>query len=107
MNNTNRGLPLGRGLAAQKAYVRETLDLIAGATGVRPVGWSSPSVYSNGDTMQAVAAQGITHTIDPMDSDIISRLKTPDGSPIPPPHPVVTGDMGPPLARVTTPAQPP
>src|SRR5215831_19211826 len=26
MNNTNRGLPLGRGLAAQKTYVRETLD---------------------------------------------------------------------------------
>src|SRR6516225_11840931 len=48
MNNTSRMLPLGRGLAAQKAYVRETLDLIASATGVRPTGWSSPSVYSNG-----------------------------------------------------------
>src|SRR5262245_10375055 len=80
MNNTSRMLPLGRGLAAQKAYVRETLDLIASATGVRPNGWSSPSVYSNGDTMQAVAAEGITYTIDQMDSDIISRLQTPDGS---------------------------
>ena len=28
MNNTNRMLPLGRGLAAQKAYIRETLDLL-------------------------------------------------------------------------------
>jgi len=99
MNNTNHGLPLGRGLAAQKAYVRETLDVIAGATGVRPVGWSLPSVYSNGDTMQAVAAEGITYTIDQMDSDIISRLKTPDGSP------VVTVDMGQHLSRMKTPAE--
>ena len=79
MNNTSRMLPLGRGLAEQKAYIRRTLDLIAAATGVRPTGWSSPSVYSNGDTMQAMAAEGITHTLDQMDSDIISRLKTPDG----------------------------
>src|SRR5262249_40496542 len=67
MNNTNRMLPLERGLAAQKAYIRETLDLIAGATGVRPTGRSSPSVYSNGDTMQAIAAEGIPYTIDQMD----------------------------------------
>ena len=46
MNNTSRMLPLGRGLAEQKAYIRQTLDMIAGATGVRPAGWSSPSVYS-------------------------------------------------------------
>src|SRR5262249_57046752 len=107
MNNTNRGLPLGRGLAAQKTYVRETLDLIAGATGVRPVGWSSPSVYSNGDTMQAVAAEGITHTIDQMDSDIISRFKQPDGSLGQPPYPVVTVGMGPHLAPMKAPAHVP
>src|SRR5262249_54314025 len=74
MDTTSRMLPLGRGLAAQKAYIRETLDLIASATGVRPTGWSSPSVYSNGDTMQAIAAEGITYTIDQMDSDVISTL---------------------------------
>ena len=79
MNNSNRTLPLGRGLAAQKAYIRRTLDLIASQTGVRPAGWSSPSVYSNGDTMQAVAAEGITYTLDQMDSDVVARLKTPDG----------------------------
>jgi len=49
--------------------------------------------------MQAVAAEGITYTIDQMDSDIISRLKTPDGSP------VVTVDMGQHLARMKTPAE--
>jgi peptidoglycan/xylan/chitin deacetylase (PgdA/CDA1 family) len=81
------------------------LDLIAGATGVRPVGWSSPSVYSNADTMQAVAAEGITYTIDQMDSDIISRLKTPDGSLIQLPYPVVTVDMGQHLARMKTPPE--
>jgi peptidoglycan/xylan/chitin deacetylase (PgdA/CDA1 family) len=105
MNNTSRMLPLGRGLAAQKVYVRETLDLIASATGARPNGWSSPSVYSNGDTMQAVAAEGITYTIDQMDSDIVSRLQTPDGSLVQLPYPVVTVDMGQQLARMKTPAE--
>src|SRR5499427_8176884 len=105
MNNSNRGLPLGRGLAAQKAYIRETLDMIAGATGVRPAGWSSPSVYSNGDTMQAMADEGITYTLDQMDSDIISRLRTPDGPVVLLPYPVVTVDMGQYLARMKTPVE--
>jgi allantoinase len=105
MNNSSRILPLGRGLAAQKAYIRRTLDLIATATGVRPTGWSSPSVYANGDTMQAVAAEGITYTLDQMDSDIIARLKTPDGSLVLLPYPVVTVDMGQQLARMKSPAE--
>src|SRR4051812_12291031 len=94
MNNTSHMLPLGRGLAEQRAYIRRTLDLIAGATGIKPTGWSSPSVYSNGDTMQAMAAEGISYNLDQMDSDIISRLKTPDGSLVLLPYPVVTVDMG-------------
>src|SRR5436190_10747198 len=61
MNNTNRMLPLGRGLDEQKAYIRETLDVIAAATGVRPTGWSSPSVYSNGHPMRATAAEAVPH----------------------------------------------
>src|SRR5258707_10384367 len=74
MNNSSHILPLGRGLAEQKAYIRRTLELIAATTGVKPTGWSSPSVYSNGDTMQAMAAEGIAYNLDQMDSDIISRL---------------------------------
>jgi allantoinase len=105
MNNSNRGLPLGRGLAAQRAYIRKTLDVIASATEVMPTGWSSPSVYSNGDTMQAIAAEGITYTLDQMDSDIISRLKTPAGSLALLPYPVVTVDMGQQLARMKNPAE--
>ena len=45
-----------------------------------PPGWSTPSVYSNGDTMQAMAAEGIAYTLDQMDFDIISRLRTPAGA---------------------------
>jgi peptidoglycan/xylan/chitin deacetylase (PgdA/CDA1 family) len=105
MNNTSRMLPLGRGLAEQKVYVRRTLDLIAATTGVKATGWSSPSVYSNGDTMQAVAAEGIAYTLDQMDSDIISRLKTPDGAVALLPYPVGTVDMGQLLARAKTPRE--
>ena len=105
MNNSNRTLPLGRGLAAQTAYIHRTLDLIASDTGVRPAGWSSPSVYANGDTMQAVTAAGLTYTLDQMDSDVIARLKTPDGPLILLPYPVVTVDMGQQLARMKSPAE--
>jgi hypothetical protein len=105
INNTNRLLPLGRGLAAQKAYIRQTLDLIASSTGVRATGWSSPSIYSDGDTMQAIAAEGITYTIDEMDSDVISRLKTPDGAVALIPYPVVTIDLGLNLSRMKSPTE--
>ena len=105
LNNTTHMLPLGRGVAEQKAYIRRTLDRIDGATDVRPVGWSSPSVYSDGDTMQAAAAEGIAYTLDQMDSDIISRLKTPDGGLALLPYPVVTVDVGQELARMKSPAE--
>ena len=105
MNNSNDILPLGRGLAEQRAYIRRTLDLIASTTGARPTGWSSPSVYSNGDTMQAMAAEGIVYNIDQMDSDFISRLKTPDGALVLLPYPTVTVDMGQFLARMKSPAE--
>src|SRR6516164_717917 len=105
INNTSQLLPLGRGLAEQKAYIHRTLDAIAGATGARPAGWSSPSVDSNGDTMQAIAAEGITYTLDQMDSDIVSRLATPDGPVVLLPYPVVTVDMGQHLARMKTPVE--
>jgi allantoinase len=105
MNNSNRTLPLGRGVDEQKAYIRQTLDLIAATTAVKSTGWSSPSVYSNGDTMQAMAAEGITYTLDQMDSDIVSRLKTPQGPLILLPYPVVTVDMGQSLARMKTPSE--
>jgi len=105
MNNTSNQLPLGRGVAEQKAYIRRTLDQIASATGMRPTGWSSPSVYSDRDTMQAMAAEGITYNIDQMDSDVISRLKTPDGSLVLLPYPTVTVDMGQFLARMKGPSE--
>jgi allantoinase len=105
MNNSSHTLPLGRGLGPQKEYIRRTLDMIAGTTGARPTGWSSPSVYSNGDTMQAMAAEGIGYTLDGMDSDIVSRLNTPDGSVLLLPYPVVTVDMGQHLARMKSPAE--
>jgi hypothetical protein len=105
MNNSNDILPLGRGLAEQKAYIRRTLDLIATTSGMRPTGWSSPSVYANGDTMQAMAAEGISYNIDQMDSDFISRLKTPEGALVLLPYPTVTVDMGQFLARMKSPTE--
>jgi allantoinase len=53
MNNSTETLPLAAGVDAQEAYIRKTLDLIKKDTGVRPRGWSSPSVYSNRETFPA------------------------------------------------------
>ena len=92
-------------LAEQKAYVRQTLEMITDATGSRPHGWSSPSVYSNGDTPEAVAAEGVVYTLDQMDSDIIERFKTPEGPLMLLPYPVVTVDMGQELARMHGPRE--
>ncbi len=105
MNNTSRMLPLMGGLDEQKAYIRETLNLIASTTGMKPAGWSSPSVYANADTMQAAAAAGITYTLDQMDSDIVSQLHTPDGPLVLLPYPVITVDMGQNLTRMKSPSE--
>jgi allantoinase len=76
LNNSTDLLPLAQGQEAQRTYIRQTLDLIAKDTGVRSLGWSSPSVYPNADTYAATAAKGIRYSLDGMDSDILSRLAT-------------------------------
>src|SRR5258708_19965082 len=71
INNSTELLPLGRGLDAQRAYIRRTLDLIEKDTGVRPRGGSSPSVYPNADTFTATAGEGISYSLHAMDSHVL------------------------------------
>jgi peptidoglycan/xylan/chitin deacetylase (PgdA/CDA1 family) len=104
INNSTQLLPLAGGMEAQKAYVRRTLDAIARDTGVRPQGWSSPSVYPNADTFAATAAEGVTYTLDGMDTDTLSRLATPSGPLLLIPYPPTTVDMGQYLTRGLEPA---
>jgi len=94
LNNSTELLPLADGLAGQEAYVHRTLDMIEKDTGVRSHGWSSPSVYPNAGTFTAVAAEGITYSLDGMDSDILTRLTTESGPLVLIPYPTVTVDMG-------------
>jgi peptidoglycan/xylan/chitin deacetylase (PgdA/CDA1 family) len=103
LNNSTQLLPLGRGLAAQRDYVRRTLDAIERDTGVRSAGWSSPSVYPNGDTFVATAAEGVRYTLDGMDADTLSRLDTVSGPLLLIPYPAVTVDMGQYLSRAKEP----
>jgi peptidoglycan/xylan/chitin deacetylase (PgdA/CDA1 family) len=105
INNSTDMLPLGRGLDEQEAYINRTLKLIEKETGVRSRGWSSPSVYPNADTFRATAAEGITYTLDGMDSDVLSRLTTQSGPLVLIPYPVVTVDMGQYLERSKEPSQ--
>lgn len=99
LNNSTDLLPLGQGPAAQRAYIRQTLDMIEKSTGVRSVGWSSPSVYPDAQTFAATAAEGIRYTLDGMDSDILSRLGTSPRPLVLVPYPPTVVDMGQYLAR--------
>jgi hypothetical protein len=98
INNSTALLPLVEGPAAQRAYIRQTIDRIEKSTGIRTIGWSSPSVYPNADTFEATAAEGIRYSLGGMDSDILSRLGT-----SPPlllvPYPPTVADMGQYLSR--------
>lgn len=93
-NNSTEMLPLNQGVDVQADYVRRVLDLIEKDTGVRPRGWSSPSVYNDADTFAATAHAGIAYTLDSMDSDVLSRLATPAGSLLLIPYPATPVDMG-------------
>ena len=104
VNNSTDQLPLGRGLNEQEAYIRRTLNQLEKNTGVRPRGWSSPSVYPNADTFRASAAEGITYTLDGMDSDVLSRLITKSGPLVLIPYPAITVDMGQYLSRFKEPS---
>lgn len=99
MNNSTEQLPLDKGLEAQKAYIKRVLDLIEKDTGIRPRGWSSPSVTPNVDSFAATAAEGIRYSLDSMDSDVLSRLITPGGPLVLIPYPTQTVDMGQYLGR--------
>lgn len=99
INNSTDLLPLQKGPDAQRAYIRQTLDMIEKSTGVRSVGWSSPSVYPNAETFAATAAEGIRYSLDAMDSDILSRLDTKPRPLILVPYPPTVVDMGQYLSR--------
>jgi allantoinase len=99
LNNSTDLLPLAKGPEAQRAYIRQTIDMIESRTGVHSFGWSSPSVYPNADTYAATAAEGVRYSLDGMDSDVISRLETPSGPLWLIPYPPTTVDMGQYLSR--------
>lgn len=99
LNNSTDLLPLSAGPAAQRAYIRKTLDMIEADTGVRSTGWSSPSVYPDAETFQATAAEGIRYTLDGMDSDVLSRLDTKPAPLVLVPYPPSIVDMGQYLSR--------
>jgi allantoinase len=105
INNSTDMLPLDRGQKEQAAYVHKTLDLIEQETGVRPRGWSSPSVYANADTFAATVAEGITYSLDGMDSDILSRIITKSGPLTLIPYPTTTVDMGQFFQRLKQPSE--
>jgi len=105
MNNSTDILPLDRPQNEQQIYIHKTLDLIEQETGTRPHGWTSPSVYANANTFAATTAEGITYSLDGMDSDILSRIITKSGPLVLIPYQTVTVDMGQYFQRLKQPSE--
>jgi peptidoglycan/xylan/chitin deacetylase (PgdA/CDA1 family) len=59
-----RMLHSGMPLDVQRAYIAESLDGIAQATGVRPLGWVSQDWGTTPDTAQMLAQAGVRYTLD-------------------------------------------
>jgi len=105
INNSTDMLPLTQGIAAQTSYIQQTLNRIEKSTGVKSQGWSSPSVYANAQTFSASRTAGVSYSLDAMDSDTLSRLKTQFGDLILIPYPTTTVDMGQYFQRLQQPQQ--
>lgn len=104
-NNSTDLLPLHQGLKEQNTYIKNTLDTIEKDTGIRPQGWSSPSVYANADTLiAATQVADIHYTLDGMDSDILTYIPRPAGFLLFIPYPTTTVDMGQYIQRLQQPS---
>src|SRR5262249_51028913 len=99
LNNSTDLLPLEKGPEAQRVYIRHTIEMIEKTTGVRSIGWSSPSGYPNACTFAARPPQGLRYSLDGMDSDILSRLGTTPAPLLLLPYPPSVVDMGQYLSR--------
>ena len=62
--SATRMLHSGMSLDEQRAHVSESLDAVAQATGVRPLGWISQDWGTTPDTAQLLAEAGVTYTLD-------------------------------------------
>ena len=104
MNNSNDTLPLGRGLAEQKDYIRRTLrpDRLNAPGCGRPAG-PVPASIPTATPCRRWPPRGLPTTSTRWISDTISRLRTPDGELVLLPYPTVTVDMGQFLARMKSP----
>ena len=54
----------GMSEAEERAYIRESVEAVAKATGRRPVGWSSPDFQESVNTPELLAAEGIRYVCD-------------------------------------------
>ena len=69
----------GMSEAEERAYIREAIEGLERATGVRPVGWSGPEFQESMNTPGLLAAEGISYVCDWSNDEQPYRMNTSEG----------------------------
>ena len=69
----------GMSEAEERAYIREAIEGLERATGVRPVGWSGPEFQESVNTPGLLAAEGISYVCDWSNDEQPYRMNTSEG----------------------------
>ena len=63
----------------ERAYIRDSIEAVAKATGKRPVGWLGPGFQETMETPRLLAAEGIRYVCDWANDEQPYRMKVPQG----------------------------
>ena len=69
----------GMSEAAERTYIRESIEALATATGTRPVGWLGPGFQESMNTPTLLAAEGIRYVCDWSNDEQPYRMNVPQG----------------------------
>lgn len=77
--SASRAITEAMGEDAERAYIAETLDAVAVATGEQPRGWLSPDYMESTRTVRLLAEAGLRYVCDWPNDEQPFRMKVPDG----------------------------
>lgn len=69
----------GMSVEAERAYIRQSIEAVADATGKRPVGWLGPEFQESVNTPALLAAEGIRYVCDWSNDEQPYRMNVPQG----------------------------
>lgn len=77
--SASRAITEAMGEDAERAYIAETLEAVAAATGEQPRGWLSPDYMESTRTVRLLAEAGLRYVCDWPNDEQPYRIKVPEG----------------------------